>query len=636
MAWPLSQDYNEAIQTPAQCFVDPDLRQGEAVTNALGMPTPYSGNFADVYAVVSGQNKWAVKCFTRQIEGLRERYAEISDYLTQVQLPFMVEFKYLDQGIRVRGQWYPILKMQWVEGASLNQFVKTHLDKPRILEQLCTIWPKLAARLNEARLAHGDLQHGNVLLVQEREGKLSIKLVDYDGMCVPTLVGSKATEVGHPSYQHPQRASEGTLGPHIDRFSTLVVQTALRALTVGGRALWDRFDNGDNLLFNKKDFENPNDSPVFKDIRALNDAEVGRLAVALADTARQPVKQTPRLEDVIAGGSQAQAAKLKPVAGDSGKSSSPIPLENSEPRKKRRMLKRVALVAVCGLLIAGIVVGVDLVSQQVRERLTKRSSTEKASVQTTDKVSLTTINMSPKRDAPKVSPKGDPSKTIPKPVLTSNETPTILPPVEPPPLPKETPKAPLNPISELEAELAAAKTVAEFTDYAEKALRLMDQALDEKRLGDAMVLAFIAKKAAGKADKPEITNRIVARLSSVVTTTRTVTVVANKFWQKGPAVNAGEVVIITAKGSWNTWPQGGPTWKSGANGTQYPAPKGFPLPDAPQGALVGKVGNQVLLIGSTFMADDLDGSLEFANNDDHRRADNLGTLSVTVSVIKLK
>ena len=51
LSWPLSQDYNEAIQSPASSFDDPDLRRGEAVANALGLPMPYSGNFADVYQV---------------------------------------------------------------------------------------------------------------------------------------------------------------------------------------------------------------------------------------------------------------------------------------------------------------------------------------------------------------------------------------------------------------------------------------------------------------------------------------------------------------------------------------------------------------------------------------------------------
>src|SRR5262249_22219220 len=134
MPWPLSQDYNEAIQTCAANFADPDLKAGEAVTNSLGLPVPCSGNFADVYAVTSGAKKWAVKCFTREIPGLQERYVQISSYLKQVNLPFMVDFTFLPQGIRVRGQWYPVLKMQWVEGFQLNCFVKDNLGKPQVLQ----------------------------------------------------------------------------------------------------------------------------------------------------------------------------------------------------------------------------------------------------------------------------------------------------------------------------------------------------------------------------------------------------------------------------------------------------------------------------------------------------------------------
>src|SRR5262249_8962933 len=149
----------------------------------------------------------AVKCFTREIPGLRERYVEISNYLNQVSLPFMVDFSFLQQGIRVHGQWYPILKMHWVEGFTLNEFVKKQLDKPQTLDVLCQLWVKLSGRLRDANLAHCDLQHGNVLLVPgRREGALALKLVDYDGMCVPALSLLKSIEVGHPSFQHPQRA----------------------------------------------------------------------------------------------------------------------------------------------------------------------------------------------------------------------------------------------------------------------------------------------------------------------------------------------------------------------------------------------------------------------------------------------
>jgi hypothetical protein len=40
---------------------------------------------------------------------LQERYSEISEHLVQAKLPFIVDFKYVGKGIRVRGQWYPVL-----------------------------------------------------------------------------------------------------------------------------------------------------------------------------------------------------------------------------------------------------------------------------------------------------------------------------------------------------------------------------------------------------------------------------------------------------------------------------------------------------------------------------------------------
>ena len=78
------------------------------MTNALGMPLPRSGNFADVYEFhrASGQ-KWAVKCFTRQVPGLQERYGVISKHLIQAELPFTVDFSYLAKGIRIGGEFFP-------------------------------------------------------------------------------------------------------------------------------------------------------------------------------------------------------------------------------------------------------------------------------------------------------------------------------------------------------------------------------------------------------------------------------------------------------------------------------------------------------------------------------------------------
>src|SRR4051794_34604409 len=114
--WPSNQDYNEAIQHPSFNLSDPELKAGVVVCNDMGIPRPCSGNFADVYEFrCPGGARYAVKCFTREVSGLQNRYQLISNHLKQAKLFFTVDFRYLEEGIKIHGQWYPILKMQWVE-----------------------------------------------------------------------------------------------------------------------------------------------------------------------------------------------------------------------------------------------------------------------------------------------------------------------------------------------------------------------------------------------------------------------------------------------------------------------------------------------------------------------------------------
>ena len=154
---------------------------------------------------------WALKCFTREVSGRQERYRHIAAALEAARLPFTVPFVYLEHGIQVHGQWFPAVKMEWVEGQTLNRFVEESLEKPKMLRQLLDLWPKLAARLRDAGIAHADLQHGNVLLVPAADGKLALKLIDYDGMYVPALGGHAVGRSGPP--QLP--ASPAPAGRHL-------------------------------------------------------------------------------------------------------------------------------------------------------------------------------------------------------------------------------------------------------------------------------------------------------------------------------------------------------------------------------------------------------------------------------------
>jgi serine/threonine protein kinase len=183
------------------------------------------------------------------------------------QLSFTVDFHFLEEGIRVGGQWFPVLKMQWVEGLTLNEFVRQHADKPLMLDALLHLWAKMAARLRESGIAHGDLQHGNVLVVPDKTMQsLHLRLIDYDGMWVPALAKCPSGEVGHPNYQHPQRAHDCTYNAEVDRFPLLLVATALSCLKVRGRGLWAKYDNGDSLLFHAADLQAPVKSPLFYEL----------------------------------------------------------------------------------------------------------------------------------------------------------------------------------------------------------------------------------------------------------------------------------------------------------------------------------------------------------------------------------
>jgi hypothetical protein len=306
MPFPQPNEYNEAIQNLRSTVSDAELRQGEAAVNAMGVPMPSSGNFADVYKVhcPATGNTWAVKCFTREAAGLKERYRGISEHLKKTPFGFMVEFHYIEPGIRIGKQSYPFLKMRWVEGLRLNQFVSDYLDKPKTLKNLLPLWVKLSAKLRQARIAHGDLQHGNVLLVPVPEtGQLGLKLIDYDGMYVPALAKSKSGEVGHPCFQHPQRIKEAIYNADMDRFSHLAIYTAIQAAMVGKRELWDKFDNGDNLLFRETDFKNPETSDLFRRLwETPSQPELHSLAGRLILACKRPLNQCPHLDELVFNG----------------------------------------------------------------------------------------------------------------------------------------------------------------------------------------------------------------------------------------------------------------------------------------------------------------------------------------------
>ena len=260
MSWPTPQDYNEAIQSPALCFKDSDLVRGEIELTPMGIPKAITGAFASVYKVNTADGDWAVRCFLTDRPDQKTRYETISKYVLMDNLKYTVEFHYLEEGIKVRSQWYPILKMNWVYGQTLEHFLMDSYRDSEALSELRDEFSELAKGLDDVGMAHGDLQHGNMILDKNGSG---ITLVDYDAMFVPDLLGKAALELGHPNYQHPDRAA-GDYDTTVDNFSCWLIHHSLSIVALDPD-LFKYFDGGDEcILFRRKDLADPENSPLFE------------------------------------------------------------------------------------------------------------------------------------------------------------------------------------------------------------------------------------------------------------------------------------------------------------------------------------------------------------------------------------
>lgn len=316
--WPSPQDYNESIQHCVLAFADSDLRQCAAATDAFGIPRPISGGFASVYKLQLGSEVYAARCFLSNVAHQKRQYELITEFLNEKRSEHFLHARYLEEGIKVQGRWYPLVKMQWQDGRTLDQYIENHLYDAENLKRLADKFLNLCKVLFEFGMAHGDLQHGNILVTPDDE----LRLVDYDGMFVPKMAGQIGGECGHRNYQHPRRSSI-EFGREIDKFSACVIYTCLRMLAEDP-SLYQRLNADDSLLFRENDFVNSDSSATFALLEAHDSNEVRRLARLMRWQCTVPLHElrfpweleqctTPELPTVIVKAETPHAVSLEPL-----------------------------------------------------------------------------------------------------------------------------------------------------------------------------------------------------------------------------------------------------------------------------------------------------------------------------------
>ncbi len=287
--WPTPQDYLEAVQNPLQNFKDESIQNCLPALSALGIPRVQSGMFACVYEFSGENQQWAVRCFTTRLKDQQERYKAISSFILADDLPYTVDFHYLEDGIKCGDTWFPILKMTWVEGQTLDTYLRENLRNRELLERLRLEFQIMMERMRTNNVAHGDLQHGNILI---SDGE--IYLVDYDGFFVPELAGRHNNELGHPNYQHPQR-TEKYFGPYLDNFSAQLIDISLICL-IEDPSLFNNFNGGDEcLLFRKADFSKAKESRLLSYLQNHESAKIKAALARLLDYLQMAPDEVPFL-----------------------------------------------------------------------------------------------------------------------------------------------------------------------------------------------------------------------------------------------------------------------------------------------------------------------------------------------------
>ncbi len=290
MPWPNTRDYVEALRDTGLCFADDDLIDSVVDCNHEGLPLAITGNAASIFRVVKDDKAWAVKCFHWHQDHFL-RYKAIEKALEALNSRYFCKFEYIKQGVKALGAWYPIVKMEWIEGETLENYILSNIQFPARIANVKKDFKDFLATMAGAGLAHMDLQHGNILVHMDR-----IRLVDYDVFYVDTLAELESLELGHHNYQHPRRLKRD-YGAHMDNFSAWVIFASLHCLSLD-TSLWHKLAGGDEcLLFRQEDFGNPFNSYAFSLLESSAHAEVRNTSKLLRSFCEKPLSEIPTISE---------------------------------------------------------------------------------------------------------------------------------------------------------------------------------------------------------------------------------------------------------------------------------------------------------------------------------------------------
>ena len=277
MQYPLLSEYVSAI-THASENLD-QLKHLEVVQDEHGEPYRSSGAFAVVFKMRDPRTGqlYALKCFTEEQEGRAEAYRKIEEELEVAGTTYFTSMRYYERELFVDSSVsseseFPVLLMDWVEGCTMELYIREHYRDSYAMEMLCYRFCRLAAYLRSQPFAHGDVKPDNIMVSDTG----TLTLIDYDGMFVPSMQGESSPTLGTEEFRHPLRTPE-LFDATIDDFALASIALSLRAIALDSQLL-DQYGAPDRLLFSASDYRDLAQSQVMQAIwRLVGDKDLCKL-----------------------------------------------------------------------------------------------------------------------------------------------------------------------------------------------------------------------------------------------------------------------------------------------------------------------------------------------------------------------
>lgn len=286
-------DIKASIQT-GTLIQDKFFKNADFLKDSRGRLISYTGGYTVVVPANVKGEKWAFRCWHTSIKDSKERYSLIGKALKKSKLPYFCSFDYTENGIIVKGESYPITKMRWVDGRDLKKYICANSQDKETIKELAHNFLEMVSELHKHHIAHGDLQHGNILVSDTGQ----LFLVDYDSVYVPEMKDKYSDIItGLIDYQHPSRKKNSYSSEKLDYFSEAIIYASLLAIAEKPELI-DLYnvENTESLLFTSKDYESFYSSQIYKDLKNLNNEEIDRCLVAIDDYLS--VKDINQLESI--------------------------------------------------------------------------------------------------------------------------------------------------------------------------------------------------------------------------------------------------------------------------------------------------------------------------------------------------